>query len=130
MRYLKKERVEIQEVYLMYISYIEKHLVSGTNFLCNMDRDLCKYNDKGYKAKCGLNDRILPNALVYLHGEMPTKVKNKVIFELPLFRNNDEVLTVDVPWWNYDGNPDSNTVNIAINREKIIFLQHLIKKLR
>ena len=127
MKYLKKERVEIQEVYLMYISFIEKNLTSSWNFLCCMKDDISKVDLDGNLIKCGLNDRMLPNAIAYLKSEVPTKIKNKVIYNLPLFRR-DKIFVKDSPWWHYDDNYEE--VNIAVNREKIIFLQHLIKKLR
>jgi len=128
MKYLKKERVEIQEVYLMYISYIEKNLTSGWNFLCCMDNDIGVTDLYDEFTDCGLNNRMLPNAITYLKSEKPTKVRNKVIYDLPLFIKKER-LTNDSPWWYYDSDSDTDTVNIAVNREKIIFLQHLIKKL-
>lgn len=132
MKYLKKERVEIQEVYLIYISFLEKNLNSTDNFLCHMDLNICKRNSHNILIKCGLNDRIIPNAITYLKSEMPTKVKNKVIYNLPFFLKN-QALTPGWAWWDYCyENDDAETVNIvntAINMEKIVFLQHLIKKL-
>ena len=133
--YLVKERREIQEVYLAYISYIEEHLDDGCNYLCHMDMDLEKCDRFGKPIVGGWNDRMILNAVEYLKTERPSKTLNKSIYNKPMFRK-DKNLSNNDPWWlvaktGWDEPEDECAItNTACNREKIEFLQHLIKKLR
>jgi len=138
MKYLKNERREIQEVYEKYISYIEDNLTSSINHLCYMDLDLEKYestHEGPLKVKdCGWNNRMLPNAVAYLKSEQPTDRLNRVIWLKPMFRKDIDLKSKET-WWksaDFSESKDkiSDTVNTTCNREKIEFLQHLIKKLR
>jgi hypothetical protein len=126
MKYLKSERVEIQEVYEKYISFIEENITYGCCHLCHIDLDLEKYDRFNEVLNCGWNERMLPNAVVYLKSEQPTERLNRVIWLKPMFKKDKDLKSGNT-WW--DTNNDSIN-NIACNREKIEFLQHLIKKLR
>lgn len=128
MKYTKKERVEIQEVYEKYILNLTRRLALPANYLCHMIYDLRIYF-RGSIKECGWNDRILPNAITYLHSEKPTVRKNKDFYNSEHFITNRRTSS----WWEYSFGPPTlrkDTVNIAVNQEKIRFLNHLIKKLR
>jgi hypothetical protein len=131
MTYNKKERKEMQAVYVMYIAYIKKHLTSKSNYLCNMHQDLWVRNDEGLIMTCGLNDRMLPMAIAYLRSERPTKWLNSKIYHNPMYNKKNRPSYY--PWWDYTDilkGDFSDPINIGVNTAKIEFLQHLIKKLR
>jgi len=133
MKYLKSERVEIQEVYVKYISYIEEHITDSRNHLCHMDLDLERCDKNNEVKVCGWNDRMLPNAVTYLKSEQPSRILNRIIYNKPMFRKDID-LTSNNTWWLVadfiEEDINMEVTNTTCNLEKIEFLQHLIKKLR
>lgn len=134
-----KERREIQTVLKDAVAYIEENITDTNLFLCHIDIDLEKDIDGGY------NQRMLPNAIDYIKSEKPTNVLNKKHFNTSCYVKTS---VLSAPWWIYaddryydKSNPDFGVpehlnaldacaYNAIVNREKIEFLKHLIKKLK